>query len=110
MKLLIRRHPYRYKSITADKGCEFPGYREIEEAHQLNFYFAAPHHSWERGTNENTNGLIRQYLPKGINMNSLTQKQCDWIADELNNRPRERYEFRAPAELFLMSPSVALHS
>jgi IS30 family transposase len=110
MKLLTRRHPARYKTITADNGCEFHGYSEIEEALGLRFYFAAPHHSWERGTNENTNGLIRQYLPKGTNMIKLTQKQCDWIANELNNRPRERYGFRTPSELFLKSFSVALHS
>ncbi len=110
MSLLIARHPSRYKTITADNGCEFHGYRDIEQAHDLRFYFAAPHHSWERGTNENTNGLIRQYLPKGTCMDRLTQKQCDWIADELNNRPRERYAFRTPAELFLRSSNVALHS
>lgn len=101
MRLLIARRPARYKTITADNGCEFHGYCEIEETHGVRFYFAAPHHSWERGTNENTNGLIRQYLPKGTSMNELTQKQCDWIANELNERPRERYEFRAPSEIFL---------
>lgn len=100
MERLIRRHPTRYRTITSDNGCEFHGYRDIEEAHDVRFYFAAPHHSWERGTNENTNGLIRQYLPKGTSMKDLTQKHCDWIAFELNNRPRERYEFRTPDELF----------
>jgi len=110
MKLLIRRHPVRYKTITADNGCEFHGYRDIERAFPLRFFFAAPHHSWARGTNENTNGLIRQYLPKGTSMHPLTQRQCDWIADELNNRPRERYGFRTPSELFHGHPSVALHS
>lgn len=60
MKRLIKRHPSRYKTITADNGCEFHGYRKIEKAFKVRFYFAAPHHSWERGTNENTNGLIRQ--------------------------------------------------
>jgi transposase, IS30 family len=110
MELLNRRYPDRYLTITADNGCEFHGYREIEEALGMRFYFAAPHHSWERGTNENTNGLIRQYLPKGTNMNDLTQEQCDWIADELNERPRERYQFRTPLELFLKKSNVALHS
>lgn len=110
MMRLIRRHPDRYKTITADNGCEFHGYRDIEAVHDLKFYFATPHHSWERGTNENTNGLIRQYIPKGTSMKDLTQKQCDWIANELNNRPRERYGFRTPAELFLKVPNVALHS
>ena len=101
MKRLLPRHSTRYRTITADNGCEFHGYRDLEKAHDLKFYFAPPHHSWERGTNENTNGLIRQYLPKGTSMETLTQKTCDWIADELNDRPRERYNFRTPNELFL---------
>ena len=101
MKRLLPRHSTRYRTITADNGCEFHGYRDLEKAHNLKFYFAPPHHSWERGTNENTNGLIRQYLPKGTSMETLTQKTCDWIADELNDRPRERYNFRTPNELFL---------
>ena len=101
MRRLIPRFSTRYRTITADNGCEFHGYRDLEKAHNLKFYFAPPHHSWERGTNENTNGLIRQYLPKGISMEELTQKDCDWIANELNDRPRERYNFRTPNELFL---------
>ena len=101
MKRLVPRHPTLYRTITADNGCEFHGYRDLEKAFGLRFYFAPPHHSWERGTNENTNGLIRQYLPKGSSMEKLTQKACDWIADELNDRPRERYSFRTPNELFL---------
>lgn len=101
MKCLVRRFSSRYRTITADNGCEFHGFRDLEKAHDLKFYFAPPHHSWERGTNENTNGLIRQYLPKGTSMENLTQKDCDWIADELNGRPRERYNFYTPNELFL---------
>jgi IS30 family transposase len=100
MNELMERHPGRYRKITADNGCEFHGYRDIEMGRDLKFYFAPPHHSWERGTNENTNGLIRQYLPKGTSMADLTQEQCDWIANELNERPRERYNFRTPNELF----------
>ncbi len=101
MKRLIPRYPSQYRTITADNGCEFHGYRDIEKAFEVRFYFAPPHHSWERGTNENTNGLIRQYLPKGTSMQNLTQKDCDLIADQLNDRPRERYNFRTPNELFL---------
>ena len=67
----------------------------------VKFYFATPHHSWERGTNENTNGLIRQYLPKGQSMTSLTQSQCDAIAKHLNNRPRKRHAYKTPNECFL---------
>ena len=61
---MIRRHPHLFKSITADNDTEFHGYAYIEQATDVPFYFANPHHSWERGTNENTNGLIRQYLPR----------------------------------------------
>ena len=97
---LLKRHPGRCRTITSDNGTEFHGYAEIEAASGLKFYFATPHHSWERGTNENTNGLIRQYLPKGISMTGLTQNECDAIADKLNNRPRKRHEYKTPKECF----------
>jgi IS30 family transposase len=69
----------------------------------VKFYFATPYHSWERGTNENTNGLIRQYLPKGMCLRNLTQVECDRIAAELNDRPRERLGFRTPSEALARS-------
>jgi IS30 family transposase len=98
---LIRRHPARFKTITSDNGTEFHCYRSIEAATGVKFYFATPHHAWERGTSENTNGLIRQYLPKRQSMKSLTQKQCDLIALKLNDRPRKRHHYRTPAQCFL---------
>lgn len=98
---LLQRHPGRCQTITSDNGTEFHGYRDMEAACGLKFYFATPHHSWERGTNENTNGLIRQYLPKGQSMTGLTQKECDAIADKLNNQPRKRHEYKTPNECFL---------
>ena len=61
---LMCRHPGQFRTITADNGTEFHDYRSLEAATGVPFYFATPHHSWERGTNENTNGLLRQYLPK----------------------------------------------
>ena len=82
---MINRHPHRIETITADNGTEFHGYADIEELTDVKFYFAQPYHSWERGTNENTNGLIRQHLPKGTSMEELTQHQCNAIADKLNN-------------------------
>ncbi len=91
----------RFKSITADNGTEFHGYKAVEKATQTPFYFADPYHSWQRGSNENINGLIRQYLPKGQSMQGLTQVECNRIAHQLNNRPRKRYGYRTPAELFL---------
>jgi IS30 family transposase len=93
---LIRRHSYAFKSITADNGTEFHGYKDIEAATGVPFYFARPYHSWERGTNENTNGLIRQYLPKRKSMTALTQSQCDAIALQLNRRPRKRHGYKTP--------------
>jgi IS30 family transposase len=95
---IIRQHPHLYKTATADNGTEFHGYEEIERATGLTFYFATPYHSWERGTNENTNGLIRQYLPKGRSMKHLTQSQCENIERALNNRPRKRLGYMTPLE------------
>jgi len=90
----------RVKTITADNGTEFHNYRELESILDTQVYFATPHHAWERGTNENTNGLIRQYLPKGTNLSQLTQQQCDRIAEQLNNRPRLRLGFKTPNEVY----------
>lgn len=93
---LIREMPWAFKSITVDNGTEFHGYRDIEEATGVTFYFAHPYHSWERGTNENTNGLIRQYLPKRKSMAYVTQQRCNEIADKLNRRPRKRHAYKTP--------------
>lgn len=97
---LMRRHPHRFKTITADNGTEFHDYAQIEHATGIAFYFATPHHSWERGTSENTNGLIRQYVPRGTSMAKLSQHRCNAIARELNDRPRERLGFKTPQECF----------
>jgi len=75
-------------------------FTELESILDTQVYFATPHHAWERGTNENTNGLIRQYLPKGTNLNRLTQRQCSRIAEQLNNRPRLRLGFKTPNEVY----------
>ena len=72
--------------------------------------FATPCRSWERGTNENTNGLIRQYLPKGKCLKDLMQAECDAIAAKLNNRPRERLGFRTPAQVLATLTGVAFQS
>jgi len=98
---LINRSPIKFKTITADNGTEFHQYAQIEKHCNLKFYFATPYHSWERGSSENVNGLIRQYLPKGTSMAKLTQQQCDAIASKLNNRPRKRYNYKTPMEKLL---------
>ena len=84
------------------------GYEAIEEATGVEVYFATPYHSWERGTNENTNGLIRQYPPKRKSMAKVTQRECDWIQDQLNARPRKRLGFRTPEECYGTVTTVAL--
>lgn len=96
---LIRRRPELFRTITADNGTEFHGYTDIERATDVAFYFATPHHAWKRGTNENTNGLIRQFLPKNSSMARITQQDCDAIARRLNTRPRKRHGYRTPEQI-----------
>jgi IS30 family transposase len=96
---LIRSHQHLFKTITVDNGTEFHGYRDVERATGTTFYFATPYHSWERGTNENTNGLLRQYIPKRASMKNLSQARCTEIALRLNNRPRKRHGYLSPVEL-----------
>ena len=95
---LLSRAPLPVRTITADNGTEFHGYAELEATTGARFFFATPHHSWERGTSENTNGLIRQYLPKRMSMVRLSQDRCDAIANKLNSRPRKRLDYRTPEE------------
>ena len=97
---LIHREARRVRTITADNGTEFHAYKTIEVNTDAIFYFATPHHSWERGLNENTNGLIRQYLPKGKTMADLNQKDCDRIATKLNKRPRKSLAYKSPEECY----------
>lgn len=97
---LIKQYEGKFRTITADNGTEFHSYKSIESKTDVKFYFATPYHSWERGTNENTNGLIRQYLPKRTSMAKVTQRDCDRIALKLNTRPRKRYAYRTPKEIF----------
>lgn len=96
----IRKHCRQFKTLTFDNGTEFHDYRLLEERFPVKIYFATPYHSWERGSNENFNGLLRQYLPKGTCMSAVTQAQCDHIVDDLNNRPRKRLGFNTPAHLY----------
>jgi len=97
---LIHRERQPVHTITADHGTEFHDDARIEQATGTTFYFATPHHAWERGTNENTNGLLRQYLPKGQSMASVTQQDCTRIARALNERPRKHHDYRTPEECY----------
>ena len=103
LKQTISEVKRKVRTITLDNGTEFHDYGKVEAQCAVKFYFATPYHSWERGTNENTNGLIRQYLPKGMCMRHVTQTDCDAIAAELNNRPRRRLGFKTPSERFARS-------
>lgn len=86
--------------MTAGNGTEFHDYGRVERLTGARFYFARPYHSWERGGNENANGLVRQYLPKGESMAGITRQQCNAIAQKLNTRPRKRLGFGTPLECF----------
>jgi IS30 family transposase len=98
---MILDHAGQVATVTADNGTEFHSYELVEEATGALFYFATPHHSWERGTCENTNGLIRQYLPKRKSMAQVTQDDLDVIAERLNTRPRKRLGYKTPEECYV---------
>jgi len=87
-------------TITADNGKEFALHNQISNALDTNVYFAHPYHAWERGLNENTNGLIRQYFPKGSPLEHLTEKQIQKVQDRLNHRPRKCLNFKTPDYVF----------
>lgn len=96
----LRRHASHFNTLTFDNGTEFHDYATLEQRFPVRIYFATPYHSWERGSNENFNGLLRQYLPKGTCMRHVTQAQCDHIANDINTRPRKRHGFQTPAQLY----------
>lgn len=88
------------KTITFDNGLEFAEHEKIAEGLEADIYFAHPYASWERGTNENTNGLIRQYFPKGTDFNEVTDEEIKFVMDRLNNRPRKTRDCLSPNEMF----------
>jgi len=96
-------------TITSDNGKEFAEHETISEALDAGFYFAHPYASWERGLNENTNGLIRQYFPKKMDFRTITKKQVNRVMNKLNNRPRKTLGYRTPHEVFFNS-NVALQN
>lgn len=99
IRLLSAIKPYVF-TITADNGTEFSYHALIAAALEANVYFAHPYHSWERGLNENTNGLIRQYIPKGKDFGKLTDADIMSIQEKLNNRPRKSLGYATPNEVF----------
>jgi IS30 family transposase len=104
---LLRPFLDKLQTMTGDNGKEFAGHQEIAETLDLDFYFAHPYASWERGSNENMNGLVRQYLPKKTDFGQVTNRDLVWIMDRLNLRPRKCLDFQTPFEVFFEQP-VAL--
>jgi IS30 family transposase len=90
----------KVRSITYDNGKEFAEHEQINEILNCQSFFAEPYHSWERGLNENTNGLIRQYFPKGMDLRNLSPEKIRLVQDRLNDRPRKTLGFKSPREVW----------
>ena len=101
--------PLPVVSITFDNGKEFTEHRLISQGVEAPVYFARPYHSWERGLNENTNGLIRQYIPKGCRISIVRPSDVSWIQDQLNHRPRKTLGFLSPIQ-FAQKQGTALQT
>ena len=99
---IILLQPYLDKTltITADNGKEFAGHEQIKEQLNADVYFAHPYHSWERGLNENTNGLIRQYFTKGSSFETITDEEVEVVIQKLNHRPRKTLNYKTPHAVF----------
>ncbi|OGT47880.1 MAG: hypothetical protein A3F17_08660 [Gammaproteobacteria bacterium RIFCSPHIGHO2_12_FULL_41_15] len=93
--------PHPVLTVTYDNGMEFAAHQDIAADLNARCYFAAPYHSWERGLNEHTNGLIRQYLPKSVDFKDVTDDEIQAIEDRLNNRPRKSLHYKTPMEVMM---------
>lgn len=98
-KLNSMAEPMR-QTLTCDQGKEMSRHQQLAERTGMKVYFCDPHSPWQRGTCENTNGLLRQYLPKGTDLSVFSQDDLDGIADEMNNRPRATHDWRSPIQVF----------
>jgi len=97
-------------TITSDNGKEFAYHKEVAAALYIDFFFANPYHSWKRGLNEHTNGLIRQYLPKKSEFINVSKEQIIMIQNRLNHRPRKALGYKTPYEVFFSEMSRKLAS
>ena len=102
MKKVMTSLPYPVLTVTYDNGMEFAAHQDIAADLNTHCYFAAPYHSWERGLNEHTNGLIRQYLPKSVDFKNVTDDEIQAIEDRLNNRPRKILGYKTPMEVMML--------
>ncbi|WP_165010601.1 IS30 family transposase, partial [Neisseria yangbaofengii] len=97
----LKAHKDRVHTITMDNGKEFYRHKKTADALKAETYFCSPYHSWEKGTNENTNGLIRQYFPKQTDFRKISGKEIRQVQDEPNHRPRKTLGYETPSVLFL---------
>jgi IS30 family transposase len=108
---LMKSLPVQIHTITADNGKEFADHERIAKKLNADVYFAHPYSSWERGTNENMNGLVRQYFPKKHSFATITDTEIEFVMERLNNRPRKCLGFKSPNQVFFNhSSAVALRS
>jgi IS30 family transposase len=107
-ELTAQLAPLTVLTITSDNGREFAHHQKIAQQLKADFYFAHPYSSWERGLNENTNGLVRQYFPKKSEFSKITDKQINQVVTRLNNRPRKTLGYKTPNEVFFKQSLVAL--
>ena len=99
---LVKGIKERFITMTVDNGKEFAGHKEIASRLNVDVYFAHPYHSWERGLNENTNGLLRQYFPKKTDLRKISDQKVEYVQHMLNNRPRKLLNFMTPYEVFIL--------
>ena len=98
---LLKNYPSQaVKSITCDRGKEFAGWKKIEDKLHTNIYFADPYCAWQKGTNENSNGLLREFYPKSMDLSKTNEKEVKYVLELLNNRPRKCIKYRTPNEFF----------
>ncbi|OLE53143.1 MAG: hypothetical protein AUG51_14720 [Acidobacteria bacterium 13_1_20CM_3_53_8] len=105
---LLKPFQQRCHTITSDNGKEFANHQAIASSLQADFYFAHPYASWERGLNENTNGLVRQYFPKKSTFSKIKDSDVQQVMDRLNNRPRKRLGYKTPNQVFFKQKPIAL--
>ena len=96
------------QTLTVDNGKEFSQFKELEAKTGLTVYFADPYAAWQRGTNENTNGILRHYYPKGFDFTTISDEDLEQVVKKINNRPRKCLDYRTPAEVMRQALRGAL--